>query len=142
MRIVALLSVAVLLLFGPSIAQAKTCQASGHPACSITCPDDQGCAAGYREPNGPCKTACYPPKSNAGRSLVNPNVSNQTGGATGHGGQTGGLVSSRGEGGAMRGTPCRSEAYDKEEAEKFCKQKLDCDVECTGTARRWICKCK
>jgi hypothetical protein len=63
MRVLTMLSVVgPLLLLGPSMLQAKTCKASGHPACSITCPDNQGCAAVYKEPNGPCKTGCFPPK--------------------------------------------------------------------------------
>lgn len=47
----------VLLLVSLTSSYAKTCTAPGHPTCTIVCPG--ACAAGYLEPNGPCKTACF-----------------------------------------------------------------------------------
>ena len=44
-----------LLLFSAP-ASAKTCTASGHSDCTITC--DDGCAVLYEEPNGPCHKIC------------------------------------------------------------------------------------
>jgi hypothetical protein len=49
--------VAVFALGGTSIsAFAKTCTASGHPTCTVSCP--AGCAVLYKEPNGPCYKTC------------------------------------------------------------------------------------
>jgi hypothetical protein len=148
MRVLALSSIAVLLLFGPLVARANTCTAAGHPACSIKCPDHQGCAAIFREPEGPCKTACYPAPKGGKTGVVGANSSSPVTSWPSQNHQNNGLpppgrsFQSNTGGQTMLGTPCRSEAYDKEEAEKFCKQQLNCDVNCTGTARRWICRCK
>jgi hypothetical protein len=166
MKILTLVSVAALLMFGSTVVQAKVCTAAGHPQCTIQCPDNQGCAAGYNEPNGPCLTRCYPLKPSGqsqgtiggvGRGISSPmgGSSDRTGGNNVRSTSSGGdrpsesrmfgrsaFGLSLGGDQIKRGTPCRSEAFDKEEAEKFCKQQLKCDVACTGAARRWICKCK
>jgi hypothetical protein len=44
--------------------------------------------------------------------------------------------------------PCKSDAYDKADAEAFCEGKLQCSkktppqtISCRGNVRRWICRC-
>jgi hypothetical protein len=74
-------------------------------------------------------------------------------GQTGRNGELGGIPQGQPNAGHLTGETnpltaggrrCRSEAYERADAEEFCRRELQCTsgMTCQGEARRWICWCK
>lgn len=80
-----------------------------------------------------CVKGSCPPKSGTGETIISPRD------------QASGMATGRRMHGALTSDSrrCRSQAYEKKDAEEFCRKELNCPVTCQGDsmARRWICRC-
>jgi hypothetical protein len=143
-------------------ARADSCSVPGHPQCSFTCPGNQQCLAKWVSTyGGACSHKCLPPKPPEPPKGTPHPGGIQPGKVVVQGGESkpyyhGEIVSPRDPQSGLptgrrmhgeviaKGRRCRSEAFDKVDAEDFCRRQLQCTngMTCQGEARRWICWCK